>query len=121
MKPGISDHEAVIADIQLKAKVSKKNKRLVYMYDRVDHDTMKKEICKVSQEIVSSFSTRNADENWQLFKHSITRVIKELVPSKWVKGRHDLPWLDNTIKKKIAKKNRFHRRAKRASPKYRAQ
>ena len=38
-----------------------------------------------------------------------------------MQGRHDLPWLDHPLRKKINKKNRLHRRAKRAKPQTRQQ
>ena len=38
-----------------------------------------------------------------------------------IKGRYNLPWLDHSLRKKIRKKNKYHRLAKRAKPQKRPQ
>ena len=39
-----------------------------------------------------------------------------MVPKKIVRGCHDLPWFDPSLRRKTCKKNRFHRQAKKAKP-----
>ena len=113
---GISDHDAVTADIQLKAQVSKKKARTVFMYDRADKDKLRDAISNLRDKFLSSFSLRNANENWEHFAGELQSIIHKLVPQKIVRGQQKLPWIDAKLRKMIKKKNRFHRRAKKAKP-----
>ena len=45
--------------------------------------------------------------------------MDKCIPKKTVKTRQNLPWLDHKMRKKISKKNRFHRRAKKSKPQHR--
>ena len=118
IRPGISDHDSVTAEIQLKAKVSKKPRRKVFVFDKADPGKLQEEIAKLRTEFAVAERDMDADECWEFFKKGLMKTINEVVPTRILKGRHDLPWLNNPLKKKIARKNRYHRRAKKASPRH---
>ena len=63
-----------------------------------------------------NISQENANENWTYFTDGLMKIVRKLVPQKTIRERHDLPWLDRQLRKKISKKNRYHRRAKKAKP-----
>ena len=119
LRPGISDHDSVAADIQLKAKVSKKPRRIVFVYDKANPEILQQEISELQNTFKATYSGRDANENWQFFKTGVIGIIKKVVQTKVIQGRHYLPWLDRALKRKIGKRNRLHRRAKRASPRHR--
>ena len=116
IRPGIGDHHSVTAEVQLRAKVSKKTTRTIFMYDKADETELKCEIAAMRQGFLTTCSLRTANENWQYFTTRLQQIVNTLVPKKIVRGRHDLPWLDPSLRRKIGKKNRFHRRAKKAKP-----
>ena len=89
------------------------------MYDKADETELKCEIAAMRQGFLTTCSLRTANENWQYFTTRLQQIVNTLVPKKIVRGRHlrhDLPWLDPLLRRKIGKKNRFNRRAKKAKP-----
>ena len=64
IRPGIGDHHSVTAKVQLRAKMSKKTTRTVFMYDKADETELKCEIVVMRQGFLSTFSLRTANENW---------------------------------------------------------
>ena len=64
IRPCIGDHHSVTAEVQGRAKVSKKTTRTIFMYDKVDETELKCEIAAMRQGLLSTFSLRTANENW---------------------------------------------------------
>ena len=82
IKPGIGDHDSVTAELQLKAKVSKKTTRTIFMYDKADTDMLKSEMSSLSRGFLSTSSGRTASENWQYFTTEIFNIVNKCVPKK---------------------------------------
>ena len=114
--PGISDHQAVVADINFKLKISKKPSRTIYMYDKANKEILKSSISSLCEKFFEHCHHKSASENWQFLKTGILEIVEEIDPQKKTKTRYSLPWLSGTLRKKINKKNRYHKRAKKASP-----
>ena len=114
--PGISDHCAVFAEAVLKVKRTKNPTRKVFLYNKADPAVLKSEIASFKDSFLEDASNRSADENWNRFRDGLMNIVRKVVPQKKVTSRQDLPWLDHHLRKKIKKKNRSHRRAKKAKP-----
>ena len=52
------------------------------------------------------------DENWTFNKNGIHDAIKNNIPSKFTKTKHNLPWVTSEIKRQMRKKERIHRSMK---------
>ena len=57
--------------------------------------------------------SKSVDENYQFFKETITTVINDHISQKKLSSRWSLPWLNNSIKRMIRKKQRLYNKAKR--------
>ena len=77
---------------------------------------MSSEIATFKDSFLKEAPRRNADDNWNRFRDGLMDVVRRVVPQKKVRSRQDLPWLDHHLRKRIKKKNRSHRRAKKAKP-----
>ena len=108
--------KAVIAEIALKAKVSKKKPRTIFMYDKADQDKVASEITSLKHEFLSKCADRDANSNWLAFTQGLRSVMIKCIPQRVIRARYDLPWLDHSLRKKIRKKNKYHRLAKKAKP-----
>ena len=86
IKPDIGDHDSVTAEVQLKAKVSKKTTRTIFMYDKADTDMLKHEISSLSSEFISTSSGWTVSENWKYFTTEIFNIVNKCVPKKIVQG-----------------------------------
>ena len=114
VQPGISDHEAVEADILLKARVTKKKPRLVYMYGKADQAKLRSRLEALGKDFRNGSSSRDADGNWKYFTEGIHQIVQDLVPTKFVRERHSLPWIGPRLQKTIKRKNRTYWKAKNA-------
>ena len=114
VKPGISDHDSVVTEIALRARVSKNKPWTVFMYDKADQGILAAKIATLKDEILTEGSERDANSYWQIFTRGLQKIMENCIPQKVIKGRYNLPWLDHSLRKKIRKKNKYHRLAKRA-------
>ena len=121
VKPGISDHDSVVTEIALRARISKKKPRTVFMYDKADQGILASNIATLKDEILAEGSERDANSNWQIFTQGLQKIMENCIPQKVIKGRYNQPWLDHSLRKKIRKKNKYHRLTKRAKPQKRPQ
>ena len=83
--PGISDHDAVEADVLLKARVTKKKPRLVYMYGKADPAKMRSRLEALGKDFRRGSRNRDADGNWKFFTEGIHQIVQDLVPTKFVR------------------------------------
>ena len=114
VQPGISDHDAVEANIMLKAKVCKQRPRTVYMYGKADPVELRSRLETLGKEFKATSRSRDADGNWNFFTEGIHQIVQDLVPKKIIRERQGLPWISPKLQKNIKKKNRSFRKAKRA-------
>ena len=112
--PGISDHQAVTADIHIRAKRSKKKARKVYQYDKADKKKLRQDIVQLGKDFAKQSKNLNADESWNLFTSRLNSIVAERVPQKIIRERGDLPWLSPGLRKRIKRKNRSFSKYKKA-------
>ena len=56
----------------------------------------------------------SVEENWQLLKDAIQKAMLKHIPSKLVKSRDKLPWINSSIKQKMKQRKRLYDKAKRS-------
>ena len=54
---------------------------------------------------------RTVDENWDMFKTSLTTGMSQFIPQKSSRPKYKLPWINANIKREMRKKDRMHKRA----------
>ncbi|PFX13965.1 putative RNA-directed DNA polymerase from transposon X-element [Stylophora pistillata] len=54
---------------------------------------------------------RTVEENWNMFKTSLTTGMSQFIPQKSSHPRYKLPWVNNNIQREMRKKERMHKRA----------
>ena len=111
--PGISDHDIVLVDTELKAKINKNKARKIYKFNKADWTQLKTEATKMSDTLLSTFST-DINENWTLFKRNLTTLMDKHIPSKTTTTRYSVPWLNTTLKRMTNKKKRLYKKFKKS-------
>ena len=110
--PGISDHEIILANCNLKPVVCKKPPRTIYLWNKVDLN----KVCLLASEFSESFlpehGTRSVDKNYTMFKEFIALTMKEHIPNKLTSTRTNLPWFNSRLKRMCKVKRRRFKRAK---------
>ena len=57
-------------------------------------------------------NTRNITDNWKMIKTFLQPAVEKHAPSKIWKGNKSLPWITQSIRRMIRKRNKLHKRAK---------
>ena len=109
--PGISDHDMVVIDIELKPHYKRPKRREIFTYKKANWEDIKNTISAQSQEIIHNDET--VEVKWKQFKNCINETVNENVPKRLTSKRHNLAWLTKTEKKMIAKKHKLYQHARR--------
>ena len=114
--PGMSDHYAVTAEVNMRAKPNPKRMRTVYLYKRANWDKIKNDLNQFQQAfMVSSPYVNTVNDNWEALKSAIKDTVRTNIPSKSLRGKTNLPWINKKLKRAIRKKKRLYKKAKRTN------
>ncbi|XP_053378448.1 uncharacterized protein LOC128548092 [Mercenaria mercenaria] len=105
--PGISDHEMVIVDSDIKPKYNKPKRRKIYHYKKANWENIKAKMCRLSSEVCNM---KNVENCWNDLKTGINSILDSEVPSKLSSNKHSHSWITSSLKNKIEKK--LHQKAK---------
>ena len=111
--PGISDHEMVVVDADIKAQTTKSVPRKCYKYSRADWDQLQTGAETLCQEILANFDQQSVNENWVRFRDGLLTLLEKHVPSKLSSTRHNVPWFTASLKRATRKKQKLFSKAKR--------
>lgn len=76
IKEGLSDHDIVTVDLNLKVKPQRKRSRRGYIYKKADTDNLKKEIKAAWNDFVTSQPLLNSvEQNWHSFKDMSSQML----------------------------------------------
>ena len=96
--PGISDHEIVCVDCDLRAQVNKKPPRKIYLWSKADWANMKQAMVEFRDEFLAKFHLRSVEDNYLVFKGVVHSLLDSYIPSKITISRCNMPWFNNTLK-----------------------
>ena len=111
--PGISDHDIVVTDADIKPIYTRQKPRKVYKWKQANWDNIKKDCEKLSNRVCEE-AKGNADieKLWNTFKDSINSSVEKNVPSKTCRNKYSLPWVNRRLKRSMKTKARLHKQAK---------
>ena len=111
--PPFADHDTVLIEADITPQRVKAPPRNVYLWRKGDWDTARAEFEKFAREYLD-MDKDNASINtlWGLIRDKIQFIVKEYVPSKVIKSKFNVPWIDDEIRKLIKKRDRFRSRTK---------
>ena len=112
--PGISDHDIVVVDTKIKARLTKKPRRPVKQWSKADWDTIREETTTFRDKFLSDHQERDVDTNYSDFQQHVDDMLDKHVPTKLSSSRRNGPWLTTTIRLMCRKKQRLYNRAKKA-------
>ena len=117
--PGMSDHNIVKASFDYKIPRQKMNQRKIYKYNKANWDNVREATLK----LLSAYFDRNpdqftVDENNGFLERELQAIVDKYVPTKLSKSRNSYPWIDNSIKSLMRKRDKLYIQAnKTRSPK----
>lgn len=109
---GLSDHTAVIFEVNLKPTRSVTPPHKVYLYNKANLPGLRKFMSESSSTFFASKpEERSVDVNWNMFKTSLSTGMFQFIPQKSSRPKYKLPWINVNIKREMRKKDRLHKRA----------
>ncbi len=109
---GISDHLAVVFEVNLKPSRVVKPPHKIYNYKKADFIGLNDHMLNSSSLFFSSNpENRSVEENWISFKHALSDGINQFIPQKSSRPRFNLPCITLNIKREMRRKDRLHKKA----------
>ena len=112
--PGISDHNMVVIDSEIKPRYKRPKRRKIYQYEKANWDNIKDRMMEISRTVCES---ADVEESWTMLKNEISECLDLEVPSKLTAKRHNLPWLNRKLINKIRRKHKLYQKAKQSHKK----
>ena len=112
---GISDHEIVRIDTLIKPQRSRPSKRKVYLFKRADMEGLADELNELNNSYRDEFVNQSTVEDlWTKFRDGLETAMDRHIPSKMSSSRFNLPWIDNSTRRAIRRKQRLYNKAKKS-------
>ena len=109
--PGLSDHDIVFFEYNVKPDSRKNAVRPIPLYRKANWDQMRRDL----QELESSYKDsgdQTTEELWHDFKSTLRNSMDNNIPTKTPKKRDSYPWITPEIRKLIRRRDRKYREQK---------
>ena len=117
----LSDHDIVAGTLKVVITHIKKPLRKVYLYQKGDYESMKKDAFEFAKEKYMYFNghpdTRSVQENFNLIASFIQDSADKHIPSKTSRTVSSVPWISSDIRRKSRRRNKTHAKAKKTGSK----
>ncbi len=111
--PGISDHDVVFVDSNIRARLQKPPKRNIRLWDKADFDEIRQRVRQFTSDLIAKHSPDTpVEELWSKIRSEINSLMEELVPTKMSSTRWNQPWINRKVKQLRRGKKRCHKRAR---------
>ena len=95
---GMSDHEAVLFQINMNPMKKTTPPHKVYNYKTANWETFKSNIILLTQKYFDrNRDNLDIDSNWNFFHQNYTKLIEQSIPSSMTKSKPHLPWITKNI------------------------
>ena len=112
--PGLSDHDVVYVESTLKPQVSKSKPRDINLYKKANWDNFRDFMGKYRDHVLSHTYT-DVESLWTEFRDKISEGTSSFVPSKRIKGKNKLPWVNINIKRLIRKRDKLYHKQRKSN------
>ena len=105
---GLSDHDIVFAEVDIWLRRVRETPRKILKYKNANWENIKTDLDKIYSEIRSIYTSSDVNSIWEHFKTKLGKSVENNIPSKMLTYKHRLPWINNSLRKLINKKNRLY-------------
>ena len=111
--PGMSDHEAVIFEVNLNPIRNRKPPHKVFKYKSADWCKLKNEISKLTDEYFDTDpNSQDVNTNWTFLRDNLTTLMNNTMPHGNTKAKPHLPWISLELIRMQRRRNKSHKKAK---------
>ncbi|XP_072182159.1 uncharacterized protein [Diadema setosum] len=109
---GISDHDAVVCDVDLHPSINKKQPRRIFIYSKGDIEGMRSDFKTFQDQFFCVNHQQTTNENWLQLKNFLLQTMEKHIPSKLSRPLTKQPWITPSIKRMVRKKARLYKKAR---------
>ena len=104
--PGLSDHDAIFAEIDTHPHINEIPGRKIPIYAKMDTDGFKRHLDSWTHKFNRYKANKGVSDLWDDFKEMLNSGAEKFIPSKILKKQHRLPWVSNNIKRLIRQRDK---------------
>ena len=117
--PGLSDHDIVLAQVNVKPEVTKQVPRNIPLYKKANWDQLKQSMRDFHLELVqSSLATTDVQSLWDKFVTRLQQGIDTFIPVRKADTRDGFSWINQEIRRLIRKRDKLYKRWSRSGRPY---
>ena len=83
------------------------------IFSKANWENIKTDITEIAKDINNNINSKDINYSWNQLKHGILSTVDQNVPSKMIKKKNHIPWLNRSLKRMLRRKARLHKHAKR--------
>ena len=118
VKPGISDHEVVLASLDVNIPRINQVRRKMPLFNKADWCRFPGQMISIHNSIQDMAMTCSVDDLWSTFKQGIITGIEKYISHKFAKVRNCKPWVKKPLQRLIAKRNRHYSKYRATGSRY---
>jgi hypothetical protein len=113
--PGISDHDAVLSELDIKPTKITQPPRSIPLYNKADWDSLRTHTENLNIKIQQESETAPVESLWISFRDGLTEGIRKYIPHRSTNTKSSLPWITPSIRHLIHKRDRAYRAMKKSN------
>ena len=111
----VAGSSAALFEIDISPNFSPKPPRKFYQFHKGEYTGLKASLSTLAAEYSATRPESNtADENWSFISTKVLESIDKFIQQKMSKGKRHLPWVSNTVKRLMNKRDRPYKKARRS-------
>ena len=109
--PGISDHDIVYTEFDLRPVKLQQKPRTIPLYNKANWYGMKIDLQNIKHTLSNMFKDNDCQVTnmWNVFKETITKSAVKHIPQKRTKVKDSRPWINTEIRKNLRKLQRLYK------------
>ena len=106
--PGITDHDIMIAVVNVKPQIAQQKSRSVPLNKKADLDSFRKYILEFASDFMLNYEeNKTVEQSWNSFISVINQGISKFIPIKRFGAKRSLLWITKEIKRLVRKRDRL--------------
>ena len=111
--PGISDHCAVVIELDIDPPYRHTKPSPVRQFKKANWEAIRQQIRSCWTSFSENSPSRSVNENWLKLESILNQCLDKFIQTKMTSTRENLPWLSNSLLASIRKKTSLYSKAKR--------
>jgi hypothetical protein len=108
----------VVTNCDTKPYYKSKRPRKCYIYSKANWDKLHvhEDLTRLSSTIINMYHTGSSVQIlWDIFKTELFEYLEKHIPSKLIRSKSHLPWINHKIRKMFKKKTRLYHQVKKTN------